>query len=113
MHTRFIELAGEINSSMPQYVVDKITCALNDQGKPIKNSEVLILGVSYKKNIDDLRESPSLQIIKLLKQKKANVNYSDPFFRSLPKTRKFDIELNGVEITSKSLRKYDAVCYRY
>ncbi len=109
MHTRFIELAGEINSSMPQYVVDKITCALNDQGKPIKNSEVLILGVSYKKNIDDMRESPSLEIIKLLKQKKANVNYSDPFFRSLPKTRKFDIALSGVEITSKSLRKYDVV----
>mgnify|MGYP001257171659 FL=1 len=109
MHTRFIELAGEINSSMPQYVVDKIASALNDRGKPIKNSAVLILGVSYKKNIDDMRESPSLEIINLLKKKKANVNYSDPFFRSLTKTRKFDIELNGVEITSQSLRKYDVV----
>ena len=83
----------------------KLHVHLNDQGKPIKNSEVLILGVIIKKILMTMRESPSLEIIKLLKQKKANVNYSDPFFRSLPKTRKFDIELNGVEITSKSLKK--------
>ena len=109
MHTRFIELAGEINASMPQYVVDKISTALNENGKPLKNSKVLILGVSYKKNIDDMRESPSLEIIKLLKEKKANVNYSDPFFKSLPKTRKLDLKLDSVEITSQNLKTYDVV----
>ena len=109
MHTRFIELAGEINASMPQYVVEKISSALNDKGKPLKNSKVLILGISYKKNIDDMRESPSLEIIKLLKIKKANVSYSDPFFKSLPKTRKLDLKLDSVEITSKNLKNYDAV----
>ena len=109
MHTRFIELAGEINASMPQYVVDKIASALNDNGRPLKNSKVLILGVSYKKNVDDMRESPSLEIIKLLKFKKADVSCSDPFFKSLPKTRKLDLELSSVEVTSQNLKKYDVV----
>tara|TARA_A100001388_G_scaffold277253_1_gene267633 strand:+ start:5859 stop:7178 length:1320 start_codon:yes stop_codon:yes gene_type:complete len=109
MHTRFIELAGEINASMPKYVVDKISNALNENGKPIKKSNILVLGVSYKKNIDDMRESPSLEIIELLQKKKANVSYSDPFFDSLPKTRKSAIELNGIEITADNLRKFDIV----
>ena len=71
MHTRFIELAGEINSSMPDYVVNQTSNSLNNHGKPLKNSNILILGISYKKNIDDLRESPSLEIIDLLVRKDA------------------------------------------
>ncbi len=109
MHTRFIELAGEINASMPQYVVEIISNALNEYGKPIKDSEVLILGVSYKKNIDDMRESPSLEIIELLNKKKAKVSYSDPFFRELPKTRKLDLKLSRIEITVDNLQKFDIV----
>ena len=81
MNTRFIELAGEINTSMPAYVVDKTAEALNSVGQSIKNSKILVLGLSYKKNIDDLRESPSLEIMHSLTNKGAIVNYSDPFLK--------------------------------
>ena len=109
MHTRFIELAGEINSSMPEYVVNQTTNALNINGKPLKNSNILILGVSYKKNIDDLRESPSLDIINLLINKGSNVEYCDPYFDSLPQTRKFKFSIKGVKLNIESLQKADAV----
>ena len=109
MHTRFIELAGEINSSMPEYVVSQTSNALNKYGKPLKNSKVLILGISYKKNIDDLRESPSLEIINLLIKKEAKVEFCDPFFNSLPSTRKFNFDLKGIELTRENLSSFDAV----
>lgn len=109
MHTRFIELAGEINSSMPHYVVTQTVNALNKHGKPLKNSRVLVLGVSYKKNIDDLRESPSLDIIDLLNRKEAKVEYCDPFFDVLPKTRKFNFNLKRTDLTEENLNKADAV----
>ena len=109
MHKRFIELAGEINSSMPDYVVNQTANSLNNQGKPLKNSNILILGVSYKKNIDDLRESPSLDIIDLLIRKNALVNYCDPFFQCLPTTRKFKYDLKGIELTKENLIIADAV----
>ena len=109
MHTRFIELAGEINSSMPDYVVTQTSNSLNNHGKPLKNSNILILGISYKKNIDDLRESPSLEIIDLLIRKEALVSYCDPFFEFLPTTRRFKFDLKGVELTKENLIKADAV----
>lgn len=109
MYTRFIELAGEINTSMPKYVLDRTTSALNEFGKSIKNSKLLILGLSYKKNVDDLRESPSLEIMNLLSKKGADLNFSDPFFEKLPQSRKFSLEINSVEITKNSLRLFDAV----
>tara|TARA_B100000212_G_C27382803_1_gene537862 strand:- start:4699 stop:5664 length:966 start_codon:yes stop_codon:yes gene_type:complete len=109
MHTRFIELAGEINTGMPQYVVGKISDALNDISKPIKNSKILVLGISYKKNIDDMRESPSLEIINLLINKNAYVSYFDPYFKSIPKTRKFDLNVKGCEINPENLKYFDAV----
>ena len=109
MHTRFIELAGEINSSMPHYVVNQTSNALNSHGKPLKNSRILILGISYKKNIDDLRESPSLDIINLLNSKEAKVDYCDPFFDSVPKTRKFQLNLKGIDLTEENISNADAV----
>ena len=81
MTTRFIELAGEINTKMPNYVVQKITDSLNNFGKSIKDSQIVVLGLSYKKNIDDLRESPSLHIIDILTDKGAIVSYHDPFLK--------------------------------
>ena len=91
MNTRFIELAGEINSSMPAYVVEKANEALNDSCKSIRESRILMLGISYKKNIDDLRESPALVIMDLLKRKGAIVDYSDPYFKN-SKTRNHSFE---------------------
>ena len=76
--TRFIELAGEINTNMPYFVINKVMDALNDRGKSLKGSKVLVLGIAYKKNVDDMRESPSLELIKLLKEKGAKVKYNDP-----------------------------------
>ena len=109
MHTRFIELAGEINSSMPQYVIDKITSALNNVNKPLKNSKLLILGLGYKKNVDDMRESPSVEIIKLLLERESLVVYSDPFFPEFPNVRKLKFEKKSVNITKNILVQYDAV----
>ena len=109
MHTRFIELAGEINSSMPAYVVEKISDSLNKQGKPVNKSNILILGLSYKKNIDDLRESPSIEIIKLLKSKGSNVSYSDPYFKEFPKLRNSNFSMKTVKIDKDNLLKSDAV----
>jgi UDP-N-acetyl-D-glucosamine dehydrogenase len=83
IEARFIELAGQINGSMPHFVVDKIQNALNDHSKPLKGSRVHILGVAYKRDIDDVRESPALDIIHLLDKRGAKVGYSDPFVSSL------------------------------
>ena len=109
MHTRFIELAGEINTSMPMYVVNKSIEILNEIGKSVKGSKILILGLSYKKNIDDTRESPSFEIIKYLIDKGANVSFSDPFFESIPKIRKFNFKIKNVEINKKSIKSFDVV----
>ena len=80
MHTRFIELAGEINSAMPAYVLDKTIVALNEVSKSLKGSKVLILSIAYKKNVDDVRESPAVELMELLKARGAELSYSDPFF---------------------------------
>ena len=109
MPTRFIELAGEINTSMPYWVVQKIMEALNAAGKSIKNAKVLLLGVAYKKDIDDSRESPALKLIEILEQKRCNVDYNDPFIPVMPHVRKYKFDMKSVELTPGNLKRYDAV----
>jgi UDP-N-acetyl-D-glucosamine dehydrogenase len=109
MNTRFIELAGEINAAMPNYVVQKVAEALNSVGKAINGSKILILGLAYKKNVDDLRESPSLELMDNLIDKGAKVEYSDPFFKTIPHTRKHQFELKSKKIDSESLQSVDLV----
>lgn len=106
-HTRFIELAGEINSSMPYHVVESIGAALNERSKPLQGANVLILGVSYKKDIDDLREAPALTIIELLQKEGALVSYNDPYFLTIGRGRKYDLKLQSVPLTN--LWQYDCV----
>jgi UDP-N-acetyl-D-glucosamine dehydrogenase len=96
-NARFIELAGEINSHMPDYVAGKVADALNDEGKPVKGSRVLVLGVAYKPDIDDVRESPALDVIRLLQDKGAVVNYHDPFIPTLGHEK---LELDSVELAA-------------
>src|SRR5467141_833428 len=106
-HTRFIELAGEINTGMPYHVVTAISTALNSVRKPLNGSRVLILGVSYKKDVDDLRESPALTIIELLKQQGAIVSYHDPYFPMLLKGRHYDLQMERVSL--QNIGEYDCV----
>jgi UDP-N-acetyl-D-glucosamine dehydrogenase len=101
---RFIELAGVVNSSMPFYVVGKVVDCLNDRCMPVKGSRILVLGVAYKKDIDDLRESPALDIIKLLNEKGADLAYSDPF---VPSFKDGSLEFTSVELTAESLAGFD------
>ena len=105
--TRFIELAGEINTAMPYFVLDQLVAGLNQQSKPIKGSQVLVLGLAYKRDIDDLRESPSLTIIELLRDKGAIVAYNDPYFPTVGRGRHYD--LNMVSTPLDNLGSYDAV----
>jgi len=109
MNTRFIELAGEINTEMPYYVILKVSESLNSIGKSIKNSRILVLGLAYKKNVDDLRESPSLELIDILFEKGAIVNYSDPYFESIPNTRKYNIQLNSRSLNAETLKEMDLI----
>jgi UDP-N-acetyl-D-glucosamine dehydrogenase len=109
VHTRFIELAGEINQNMPHWVVNKIGGALNERGKAIKGAKILILGIAYKKNVDDMRESPSVEVMKLLAEYGAVLNYSDPHVPSFPTLRRGRFNLTSVPLTEETLRSYDAV----
>jgi len=109
VETKFIELAGKINTQMPYYVVNKVEQLLIKSKIVIRKSKILILGVSYKKNIDDLRESPALKLIELLKEKGAIVDYHDPYVPELPKTRKYNFKLSSVPLTSSSLASYHIV----
>ncbi|HIG30171.1 MAG TPA: nucleotide sugar dehydrogenase [Verrucomicrobiales bacterium] len=109
LHTRFIELAGEINRFMPRFVVEKVVKALNDQKKPVFGSKILVLGIAYKRDVDDPRESPSMEIMKLLKEKGAELDYSDPFFDSFPKMREYKFDLKSIEPIEENIRKYDCV----
>jgi UDP-N-acetyl-D-glucosamine dehydrogenase len=106
---RFVELAGEINTSMPRWVVAKVAEALNGDSKPVKGSRILVLGLAYKANIDDDRESPSYEIIELLQESGARVDYCDPFFPEARKGRKFDLKLRTVPCSPESFAQYDAV----
>ncbi|MFA5012817.1 MAG: nucleotide sugar dehydrogenase [Ignavibacteria bacterium] len=105
--SKFIELAGEINTSMPFYVVEKVIHALNDHKKSIKGSKILILGLAYKKDIDDLRESPSLKLIELLQDNGAKVDYNDDYSTSIPKLRKYNFNKKSVKMIPKNIKKYD------
>ena len=109
MHTRFIELAGEINSAMPAYVAEKTMNALNDLGKSLNGSKVLVLGIAYKKNVDDMRESPSVELMELLRAKGAILEYSDPFFPSFPQMRSHQFDLESIEVSTDSLASFDVV----
>lgn len=107
--TKFIELAGEINTSMPYYVVGKVMHALNENYKHIKGSKILLLGLAYKKDIDDMRESPSLKLIELLQERGAKVDYNDEYIPMMPKVRKYGFDKKSVKITKSNLKKYDVV----
>ncbi len=107
--TRFIELAGEINTQMPRYVVQKVAGALNDDAKAVRGSRVLVLGLAYKANIDDDRESPSYELLELLQEAGAKVDYCDPFFPTARKGRKHDLGLRSVPCTAETFATYDAV----
>jgi len=108
LHTRFIELAGEINTSMPDFVVNKISLGLNQNSKSIKDSKILILGVAYKKNVGDVRESPGIEIIDKLQKLGADVSYHDPFVNQIPKMRKYKLMLKSIDISASVIADYDA-----
>lgn len=107
--TRFIELAGEINHHMPAYVVDRTQAALNDNGKAIKGSNVLVLGIAYKPNVDDIRETPAAPIIEMLMERGASVSYHDPHVHKFPSMRKHTIDLTSVALTPQALSNADAI----
>ena len=106
---RFIELAGEINSSMPRYVVDRTVEAVNKHGKSIVGATVLVMGLSYKPDIDDDRESPSFELIEMLQERGASVSYCDPFVPQARRGRKHDLGLTSIPCTAEEIGKYDAV----
>lgn len=109
VHTRFIELAGEINSAMPQWVMQKLASALNQHAKPIRGSRILVLGLAYKKNIDDLRHSPSVELLELLREAGADFAYSDPYVPHFPKLREHSFELSNTALTAQNLAAADCV----
>ncbi|MCK5074791.1 MAG: nucleotide sugar dehydrogenase [Calditrichia bacterium] len=109
MSTRFIELAGEINTSMPYWVIQKLMEALDQREKSLKNSKILLLGMAYKPDIDDVRESPSFKLMEILKDKGAVVEYHDPYVTKLHKMRKYDFKDEAVELTAENIEHYDAV----
>jgi UDP-N-acetyl-D-glucosamine dehydrogenase len=105
--TRFIELAGEVNTSMPYHVVESVAAALNERSKPLKGSRILVLGLSYKKDIDDLRESPSLTLIEQLRRRGALVEYNDPYFPTVGHGRHYALNMTSVPLTT--IGDYDCV----
>jgi len=109
MPTRFIELAGEINTDMPHYVVGKTMDALNSKRKSLNGSKVLILGLAYKPDVDDVRESPSLELIELLRNKGAKVDYNDPHIPRTHKQREYDLKMKSKKLSERMLAGYDVV----
>ncbi|HEU5177666.1 MAG TPA: nucleotide sugar dehydrogenase [Burkholderiales bacterium] len=109
VHTRFIELAGEINAAMPVWVLGKVTDALNARGKSVRGSRILVLGVAYKKNVDDLRESPALELMKLLAEKGARVQFSDPHVAALRWSVHEGVPVEGVKAGAALLADQDLV----
>jgi UDP-N-acetyl-D-glucosamine dehydrogenase len=105
--TRFIELAGEINTAMPHHVVNHVALALGERGKTLHGAKVFVLGAAYKKDIDDVRESPALKVIELLGEHGATVDYHDPFVPRLGKMRKYDFGLESIPLTAETLRAHD------
>jgi UDP-N-acetyl-D-glucosamine dehydrogenase len=109
LNTRFIELAGEINTAMPQYVIDRVADALNDDGKALKSSRVCVLGVAYKKDVDDPRESPAFTILEMLQAKGAIVTYNDPHIPSLPLMRHHSLRMDSQPLAPEFLAEQDCV----
>ena len=109
LHTRFIELAGEINAGMPQYVMDKTVHALNQVGKSLNGARVLALGIAYKRDVDDMRESPSVFVMELLRDRGAHVAYSDPNVPVFPVMRHHKFELSSVDLSPEVLAGFDVV----
>src|SRR5467141_2102929 len=109
LNTRFIELAGEINHAMPGWVMEKLAAALNARRLSVNGSSVLVLGLAYKKNVEDLRESPSLRLIAMLKERGASVDYSDPFVHVFPRVRNYSFDMKSVALTPESVARYDAL----
>ncbi len=109
LHTRFIELAGEVNTAMPEYVLAKLTNALNDAGKSVHGAKILLLGVAYKKNVDDMRESPSVELLDKLIELHAKAVYSDPHVPELPPMRMSDLHMSSQALTIETLEQQDAV----
>jgi UDP-N-acetyl-D-glucosamine dehydrogenase len=109
MNTRFIELAGEINTSMPHYVIERVGDALNAKKKAINGSKILVLGLAYKKDVDDLRESPSIELIEMLRERGAKVDYNDPHIPRTPKQREHNLGMTSKKITPAMLASYDCV----
>jgi len=118
--TRFIELAGEINTAMPHYVVERTVQALNEHGAPVKGARILLLGLAYKRDVDDMRESPSLKLIELFRERGARVDYNDPYIPVMPHLRRYHYEMASVPLTVETLAQYDCAviatdhsCYDY
>ena len=107
--TRFIELAGEINRAMPDYVVSKVQLALNDAGKAVKGSKILVLGLAYKPDVDDVRESPSFELIEKLEHLGADVDYNDPHVARTHKMRRHDLHMESVPLSPNTIASYDCV----
>lgn len=109
LNTRFIELSGEVNSHMPDYVINKLTSALNMRSKSVNGSKVLVLGIAYKKNVDDMRESPSVALMEKLRDLGAEVMYSDPYVPKFPKMREHHFDLKSVDLTDNMIASYDCI----
>jgi len=109
LHTRFIELAGEINRGMPEWVVGKLMEALNDRGKAVRGSRVLVLGIAYKKNVDDMRESPAVELMELLVKRGAIVEYTDPHVPVFPRMREHHFDLRSLALTADNIAAQDVV----
>lgn len=109
LHTHFIELAGEINGSMPEWVINKVSDALNEQEQSLRGSHILLLGVAYKRDVDDMRESPSIELMEILRNKGANVQYSDPYVPHFPALRSHHFDLHSQILTEEILKAHDCV----
>jgi UDP-N-acetyl-D-glucosamine dehydrogenase len=109
LHTRFIELAGEINSDMPHWVIGKLADALNERGRSVKGSRILVLGIAYKKDVEDMRESPSVELMEILREKGALVAYSDPHVPAFPPMREHSFDLRSVPLTAETIASFDVV----
>lgn len=109
LHTRFIELSGEINKSMPDYVMGKLVSALSDHGKPLRGAKILVLGIAYKKNVDDMRESPSVEIMELIRAGGGDLAYSDPHVAKFPRMREHSFDLSSTPLDADMLAGFDAV----
>ena len=109
MTSRFIELAGEVNHAMPAYVIRRTVLALNDRGKAVKGSRILVLGLAYKPDVDDVRESPSFELLEGFDELGAYVDYNDPHVPTTHKMRKHDLRMKSVSLTPELLGTYDCV----